>query len=108
MQTLGDAGYIRVIPGRSGGVILAKDPSEIRLGDVVRDAEPNLHLVECFEPETNTCPIIGVCGLKSRLAQALEAFIAELNTQTLADLLTPTRQQKLANVFIQLTPTASR
>ncbi len=108
MQTLGDAGYVRVIPGRSGGVTLAKDPSEIRLGDVVRDAEPNLHLVECFEPETNTCPIISVCGLKSRLAQALEAFIAELNKQTLADLLTPARQQKLASVFVQLTPTASR
>jgi Rrf2 family nitric oxide-sensitive transcriptional repressor len=104
MQTLGDAGYVRVIPGRSGGVTLAKDPSEIRLGDVVRDAEPNLHLVECFEPETNTCPIISVCGLKARLGAALEAFIAELNKQTLADLLTPARQQKLASVFVQLTP----
>lgn len=103
MQTLGDAGYVRVIPGRSGGVTLAKDPSEIRLGDVVRDAEPNLHLVECFEPETNTCPIIAVCGLKTRLAEALEAFIAELNKQSLADLLTPARQQKLQNVFVQLT-----
>lgn len=104
MQTLGDAGYVRVIPGRSGGVTLARDPSEIRLGDVVRDAEPNLHLVECFEPETNTCPIIAVCGLKSRLAAALEAFIDELNKQTLADLMTPARQQKLASVFVQLTP----
>jgi Rrf2 family nitric oxide-sensitive transcriptional repressor len=104
MQTLGDAGYVRVIPGRAGGVTLAKDPAEIRLGDVVRDAEPSLHLVECFEPETNTCPIISVCGLKSRLAAALEAFIAELNKQSLADLLTPARQQKLASVFVQLTP----
>jgi Rrf2 family nitric oxide-sensitive transcriptional repressor len=104
MQTLGDAGYVRVIPGRSGGVTLAKDPSEIRLGDVVRDSEPNLHLVECFEPETNTCPIIAVCGLKTRLAEALNAFIAELNKQTLADLMTPARQQKLQGVFVQLTP----
>lgn len=104
MQTLGEHGYIKVLPGRSGGVTLAKDPSEIRLGDVVRDAEPNLHLVECFEPETNTCPIIGVCSLKSHLVRALDAFIAELNKYTLADLLTPTRRQRLAEVFVQLQP----
>ncbi len=102
MQTLGEHGYVRVLPGRSGGVTLARDPAEIRLGEVVRDAEPNLHLVECFDPETNTCPIIGVCSLKSHLAQALEAFIAELNRHTLADLLTPSRRQKLAEVFVQL------
>lgn len=105
MQTLGEHGYIRVLPGRSGGVTLAKDPSEIRLGNVVRDAEPNLHLVECFDPVTNTCPIIGVCSLKSHLARALDAFIAELNGYTLADLLTPARRQKLTEVFVQLQTT---
>ena len=102
MQTLGEHGYIRILPGRSGGVTLAKNPSEIRLGDVVRDAEPNLHLVECFDEATNTCPIIGACSLKSHLARALEAFIGELNRYTLADLLTPSRREKLAEVFVQL------
>jgi len=102
MQTLGDHGYIRVIPGRAGGVTLAKDPSTIHLGEVVRDAEPNLHLVECFDLETNTCPIIGVCGLKSHLQHALDAFLAELNKNTLADLLTPARRKTLANAFVQL------
>jgi Rrf2 family nitric oxide-sensitive transcriptional repressor len=102
MQTLGEHGYVRVIPGRSGGVTLAKDPASIRLGDVVRDAEPTLDLVECFNKETNTCPIIHVCGLKSRLAHALEAFIAELNKNTLADLMTPARRKTLAATFVQL------
>jgi Rrf2 family nitric oxide-sensitive transcriptional repressor len=102
MQTLGEHGYIRVIPGRSGGVTLARDASKIRLGEVVRDAEPNLHLVECFDKKTNTCPIIDVCGLRSHLHHALDAFIAELNKLTLADLLTPARQHKLASVFVQL------
>lgn len=102
VQTLGEHGYVHVMPGRSGGVKLAKEPAAIRLGQVVRDAEPNLHLVECFEPETNTCPIISVCGLKTHLHRALEAFIAELNKLTLADLMTPARQNKLANMFVQL------
>lgn len=102
MQTLNEHGYIRAMPGRSGGMILARDPSAIRLGDVVRDAEPNLNLVECFDEETNTCPIIGVCSLKSHLHSALGAFLAELNRHTLADLLTPARREKLAEVFVQL------
>lgn len=102
MQTLGDAGLIHVIPGRSGGVKLAKDPSTIRLGEVVRVAEPNLHILECFDEATNTCPIIDVCGLKAPLYKALEAFIGELNKHTLADLLTPARKQRLSQRFVQL------
>jgi Rrf2 family transcriptional regulator, nitric oxide-sensitive transcriptional repressor len=102
MQTLGDHGYIRVIPGRAGGVTLAMDPATIRLGDVVRDAEPTMNLVECFDNATNTCPIIQVCGLKSHLAKALQAFIAELNKNTLADLMTPARRKTLSSVFVQL------
>lgn len=102
MQTLGEHGYIRVIPGRAGGVTLARDASAIRLGDVVRDAEPTMNLVECFDAETNTCPILQVCGLKSHLAQALEAFIAELNRHTLADLMTPARRKSLSTTFVQL------
>jgi Rrf2 family nitric oxide-sensitive transcriptional repressor len=61
-----------------------------------------LHLVECFDRNTNTCPILDVCGLRAQLHHALEAFLAELNKNTLADLLTPTRQQKLTEVFVQL------
>ncbi len=102
MQTLGDHGYIRVIPGRAGGVTLAKEASAIRLGDVVRDAEPTMDLVECFDKETNTCPIIHVCGLKAQLGKALDAFIAELNKNSLADLMTPARRKTLSGVFVQL------
>ncbi len=107
MQTLGEHGYIRVIPGRAGGVTLARDPASIRLGDVVRDAEPTLDLVECFDKETNTCPIIHVCGLKAHLSKALDAFIDELNKSTLADLMTPARRKTLSGVFVQLQAAAN-
>jgi Rrf2 family transcriptional regulator, nitric oxide-sensitive transcriptional repressor len=102
VQTLGEHGYVELLPGRSGGVRLARDPAQIRLGDVVRHAEPNLRLVECFDPATNTCPIINSCGLKSLLNQALLGFIATLNEHTLAELLTPGRRTKLHSVFVQL------
>ncbi|MGE3510321.1 MAG: Rrf2 family transcriptional regulator [Vicinamibacterales bacterium] len=101
-QTLARHGYIQIVPGRAGGLKLAREPLSIRLGDVVRAAEPNLQLVECFDRRTNTCPIIDVCGLRAYLSNALEAFVAELNTHTLAELLVPARRRKLERVFLRL------
>lgn len=102
VHTLGEEGYIRVTQGRTGGLMLAKAPEEIRLGQVVRDAEPNLRLVECFDRATNTCPIIDSCGLKAPLRKALEAFLTELDRYTLADLLAGSSGRQMASVLVQL------
>jgi len=102
VQTLGEHGYVELLPGRSGGVRLLREPESIRLGDVIRKAEPDLKLVECFDAATNTCPIILQCGLKGYLRQALDAFIASLNDHTLAELLTTSRRARLSSVFIEL------
>lgn len=99
VQTLANHGYVDVHPGRSGGVRLVREPHLIHLGDVIRSAEPTLRLVECFEQETNTCPIAAVCGLKRMLNEALNAFLVTLNQYTIADILKHGGRQKLANVF---------
>jgi len=99
IQTLAAHGYVEVVPGRSGGVRLARDPASIRLGDVLQQTEPNLRLVECFDAATNTCPISRCCGLKSLLADALVAFVASLNQHTLGDLLNGERRQTLLVKF---------
>jgi len=104
VQTLSERGYLRVTPGRSGGVSLATDPREIRLGEVVRHAEPNLRLVECFDKETNTCPIVSVCGLKGYLKDALDAFLSELDRHTLADLLIEDKRKHRLQTLLQLGP----
>lgn len=99
MHTLAEQGYIDVHAGRSGGVILAREPHQIHLGDVVRSAEPNMRLVECFDRETNKCPIAPVCALKGMLNEAMNAFLVSLNRYTIADVLQHSGQQKLASVF---------
>lgn len=105
VQTLAQHGYLEVIQGRGGGVMLGRDPQQIRLGDVVKVAEANLRLVECFDRETNTCPITQVCGLKGLLREALQTFLADLNRHTLGDLMTAQRRRDLAGVFVQITGT---
>ena len=99
VQTLAEHDYVKIHAGRSGGITLHRDPDTVRLGEVVRVAEPNMRLVECFDRHTNTCKIAPVCSLKGMLREALEAFIASLNRYTLADILSNGGQRKLAIIF---------
>jgi Rrf2 family nitric oxide-sensitive transcriptional repressor len=102
VQTLGEAGYLRLLPGRSGGILLAKEPQLIRLGDVVRQSEPTMRLAECFDPRHNNCILTPVCSLKPVLKEALEAFLGSLNRYTLADLLARGAQQRMAAVLVKI------
>lgn len=104
VQTLAEHGYVTVTAGRSGGVRLGMTPDKIRLGEVVRNAEPNLKLVECFDRLTNTCPIAPACRLKASLRNALEAFLAELNKQTLADMLDDRGAERLERILLSIGP----
>ena len=86
VHELGQAGYIVTQRGRGGGFRLAKPAEEIIVGDVVRLTEGPLDLVECFNPENNTCPLIGICKLSRALQDATRAFMAVLDDLTLADI----------------------
>jgi Rrf2 family transcriptional regulator, nitric oxide-sensitive transcriptional repressor len=78
-------GFITAQRGPSGGLTLALPPEQIRLGDVIRKTEDDLGLVECFRPE-NTCRLTPSCALAPALSRAMHAFLAELDKQTIADL----------------------
>ena len=80
-------GWLRGVRGRTGHLQLAVPAEQIRVGDVVRAMEPDGPLVECFDPETNTCPIVGACRLERVLGEALDCFVTTLNKYTLADML---------------------
>ena len=72
--------------GRSGGMQLAVDPETLTVATVIRRMEPNLNLVECFDPATNTCRIRKSCRLSGALERARAAFLGSLDSTTLADL----------------------
>lgn len=88
VQTLTELGVVEAHRGRGGGMRLAMLPSEIKIGWIIRQCEPHLNLVECFDPETNTCPIAPACGLKGVLHRAQEAFLGVLDACSLEQLLT--------------------
>jgi Rrf2 family nitric oxide-sensitive transcriptional repressor len=97
VQALGQSGYVATLRGRGGGLKLAKPPHEINVGDVVRNTEVDLALVECFA-EGGECRIAGPCRLEHLLREALEAFFKILDQYTLADLLQPNRRMLKASL----------
>ena len=85
VQLLVEQRLVVSVRGRQGGLRLAKEPAEINVGAVVRSTEPSWDLVECFDLDTNTCPIEPACGLKGVLVRAQHAFMGVLSEHTLAD-----------------------
>lgn len=83
VRRLSDLGYIDTVRGKKGGLKLARDPVDINVGRLMREEE-NLHLMPCSE-QTGSCPVAD-CKLRCVVDKALAAFLAVLDTQTLADL----------------------
>ncbi len=78
--------YLKTTRGRFGGMSLAAEPKNIRIGRIVRDLEPGFAIAECFSPVENHCVITSGCKLKFALRQAKEAFLNTLDEYTLEDI----------------------
>ena len=91
-QTLRDLGLVTTTRGRSGGLRLAKAPEDINIGALVRATEEDFVLAECMQAEGRICVISPACRLKTMLWEALSAFLAVLDTYTLADIVRDRRE----------------
>ena len=98
VNQLSQDGIVHAVRGRNGGLELAVDPAKINIGRVVRSAEQDFRLVECFEGATNQCVLSPACRLQHSLRRALEAFFRVLDDVSLADLI------ENANEIRQLVP----
>lgn len=97
VHELGRAGFLETQRGRGGGFRLGRPADEIVVGDVVRLTEGPMELVECFNPDSNTCPLIGICRLSRAMQKATRAFMEVLDDLTLADIVA-NRQQLLDRI----------
>lgn len=80
--------YIKTSKGKGGGIQIAEHTGSLRLGELVASLEPNMTMVECFDPDNNHCRINDSCQLKHYLFSATQAYLASLNQHTLADTVT--------------------
>lgn len=89
VHELGHSGLVETVRGRSGGMQLAKPPSAITIGEIVRLAEKDFAVVACHDPDSpDICTIQPACNLQRALRRAMEAFMRELDALTLAQAIT--------------------
>ncbi|HMN82350.1 MAG TPA: Rrf2 family transcriptional regulator [Burkholderiaceae bacterium] len=89
VMTLSTLGLLETTRGRGGGLRLMKPADQIVLGQVIRQTETDLTLVECFDRSTNTCRLQGRCRLERALHDAIGRYFEVLDGLTLADLVAP-------------------
>lgn len=98
-QNLAKLGYIATKTGPKGGLRLIAPASEIGIGEVVRQIEPELAPVPCLAETSGagSCAIERACALKPVLARARDAFVGVLDEYTLQDCLG--RPEALVRLF---------
>jgi len=106
VNDLAHQGLLETTRGRGGGLRLLKEPGVIRVGDVVRGAETDFRLVECFDAATDTCTLTPDCRLKGVLGSALKAYFAALDGVTLADISAPRATAEAGQIKLVRRPRA--
>lgn len=84
VHTMATYGLLETTRGKGGGIRLAHPSDEITVASVVRTMEPDLKIIECFDPP---CPLARLCKLRSVLDEASNAFLSVLDDYTIADLI---------------------
>ncbi|MDQ7991018.1 MAG: Rrf2 family transcriptional regulator [Candidatus Dactylopiibacterium sp.] len=85
VHQLARSGTIESVRGKGGGIRLARPADQIGIGEVIRTAEGENAIVECFG-DRESCCIAQRCKLAGVLAGAFGALYAHLDRYTLADL----------------------
>lgn len=88
LQRLAKRGLIESHSGPKGGYMLAREPGEITVGQVVRALEGPIRIVGCMTG-TDDCPQFPRCNLR-RPVQKIQTSISQLlDTMSLAELAEP-------------------
>ncbi|MFT6864367.1 MAG: Rrf2 family nitric oxide-sensitive transcriptional repressor [Akkermansiaceae bacterium] len=89
-------GFLKGQRGRGRGVQLARDPDSIHLGELLDLGEESPNVIDCETGVGGACRIVPACRLKGIFAQAQQAFLAVMNSHTLAEIIS---QPKLLPLF---------
>jgi len=94
LRTLKKAGIVKSVRGPKGGHLLAKDPIEICLGEIVRLFEGQTDLVECVSsPEK--CEMAAECLVRDAWHDATAVLYEKLDGISIADLIRSNGKNKL-------------
>jgi Rrf2 family nitric oxide-sensitive transcriptional repressor len=87
VNNLSRLGLVDSVRGRGGGIRLVPRTRQMTIGAVMRQLEPIEPLVDC---DAGPCLFRGRCELDLALQRGMQAFLDELDKQTLSDLVRTT------------------
>lgn len=85
LTTLRRAGFIRSVRGPQGGHALIREPSTVRVSDVIEALEGSIMPVDCLD-EGSACSRNGGCAQRGMWADVRDAILGVLSKSTIADL----------------------
>lgn len=81
------SGLVKSMRGAQGGYILARDPSEIKVGDVIRALEGPIAPVYCVsEKDPGSCDEADYCITRTVWARVRDGLASVLDSISLADM----------------------
>jgi Rrf2 family protein len=89
-QLLRKGNIVRSIRGSHGGYVLARDPAEITIGEIVRLIEPPLYTSSCFSKEESVdeCRMASSCissAVWKQLAEHVDNFLDSISVADLVN-----------------------
>jgi len=85
VKPLIDGGIIRSVKGPKGGILLAKEPADIRLSDIIQALEGSVSPVECVD-NPKLCGRSGQCVTRDVWEEMQKAMNGVLESITLHNL----------------------
>jgi Rrf2 family cysteine metabolism transcriptional repressor len=90
ITTLKGAGYVKTIRGAKGGVLLAKDPAEITLGEIIRLIDGPTSPIACVS--ITGCNFENRCAFRDVFCEIRGRINDIVDKTTFADMVEKTRQ----------------
>ena len=98
VQRLHAEGYLEAQRGRAGGIRLARAVPQVSIGAVFRLFESEIPFAECFDADTNSCPLVGTCRLQVSDHTIIESKADGAQPDLLVDMATLTSVSEAALV----------
>ncbi len=81
------AGLVKSVRGAQGGYMLARDPAEIKVGEIIRVLEGPIAPLECVsEEEPSVCEQSDCCMTRSVWEKVRDSIVDVLDSISLADM----------------------
>lgn len=94
VSQLAAGGFVTTQRGRTGGVQINEDRTDITVGGVVRLIENEFAVVDCLGKSGPHCVFEPRCALKSAMSKATDAFLGVLDQYQINDIAARTQLPK--------------